>query len=203
MVNLYLGGVARRTSDDMLEAAGRLLATDGPGALSARRVAAAVGTSTMAVYSGFGGMPGLMATLATEGFRRLGEAMGAVGATADPWAGLGAMAWAYRDVATSDPNRYELMFGRSGLEVVLSGDQQAVAMDSFDKLVAGVARCRPDLGGGVTEASVSMWAGVHGAVTLELFAYRHMGIDGRRAFAAALEVLAAGLAHLSPPEPGS
>ena len=47
----------------LLDAAGALLAAEGPDALSVRRIATEVDTSTTAVYSLFGGKPGLLRAL--------------------------------------------------------------------------------------------------------------------------------------------
>ena len=44
----------------LVEAGTRLLERDGPEALKARKVAAEIGVSTMAVYTHFGGMNGLL-----------------------------------------------------------------------------------------------------------------------------------------------
>lgn len=52
--------------DEMLHAAVALLDAHGPDALQTRKVAGATGTSTMAVYTHFGGMPELIAEVADE-----------------------------------------------------------------------------------------------------------------------------------------
>jgi len=57
----------RSVRDEMLHAAVGLLDDQGPDALQTRRVAGAAGTSTMAVYTHFGGMRGLIAEVAEEG----------------------------------------------------------------------------------------------------------------------------------------
>lgn len=49
----------------------RLLSSDGPAALSARRLAAEVGTSTMAIYTHFGGVPDLVEAIVQMGLDRL------------------------------------------------------------------------------------------------------------------------------------
>ena len=61
------GDVRRR----LLESAALLIDEDGPDALTARRLAKEAGTSTMAVYTHFGSMAGVVDEVATEGFRRL------------------------------------------------------------------------------------------------------------------------------------
>ena len=55
----------------LIEAAARLIATEGADGLTLRRVADEVGTSTMAVYTCFGGMPELRRAVRREGFARL------------------------------------------------------------------------------------------------------------------------------------
>src|SRR3989337_3832847 len=72
----------------LLEAAALLLAEDGPDALTARRLAKAAGTSTMAVYTHFGGMPALVKEIVAEGFARLDEHQATVPHTDDPLAEL-------------------------------------------------------------------------------------------------------------------
>ena len=59
----------------MLNAAVRLLDDEGPDALQTRRVAGAAGTSTMAVYTHFGGMRGLIAEVAEESLRQFDAAL--------------------------------------------------------------------------------------------------------------------------------
>jgi AcrR family transcriptional regulator len=70
----------------LIEAAARLLADEGPAGLSTRRLAAEVGTSTMAVYTHFGGLPELVRAVVREGFKRLGDHLSAVSETDDPLA---------------------------------------------------------------------------------------------------------------------
>ena len=60
------------TREALLAAAHDLLATEGPAALTVRRIAAAAGMSTMNVYSRFGGKDGVLDELFIDGFRRLG-----------------------------------------------------------------------------------------------------------------------------------
>src|SRR5437763_6868167 len=68
----------------VLEAAARVLAEDGPHGLSLRRIAADAGGSTQIVYTLFGGKPGLADALYAEGFRRLSQAMVSALAAAPP-----------------------------------------------------------------------------------------------------------------------
>lgn len=69
----------------LIEAGVRILERDGLPALSARNVAAETGTSTMAVYTHFGGMTGLLDAIAGEVFIRFTRALTEVPETDDPW----------------------------------------------------------------------------------------------------------------------
>ncbi len=60
--------------DALLDAASEMLVHGGPDAISLRKLAARIGTSTMAVYTAFGGKDGLIAALFTEAFNRLAAA---------------------------------------------------------------------------------------------------------------------------------
>src|SRR5947199_4222618 len=73
----------------LLDAAAHLIAADGSARLTARRIAEEVGTSTMAIYTHFGGMPGLRQAVRREGFARLSARLAAVHPSDDPLADLG------------------------------------------------------------------------------------------------------------------
>src|ERR1700739_1432734 len=95
----------------LIEAGVRLLEQHGPQALQARKVAAEVGASTMAVYTNFGGMAGRIDAIAGEAFARFGRALTEVPQTDDPVADFLAMGIAYRRFALANPQRYQLIFG--------------------------------------------------------------------------------------------
>jgi AcrR family transcriptional regulator len=99
----------------LLEVAARLLAEEGPGALSARRVAAEVGASTMAVYTHFGGMRELVRGVAREGFARLAAHLAQVPRSDDPVADIARQGMAYRATALENPHLYAVMFGSASL----------------------------------------------------------------------------------------
>lgn len=107
------GDDSRRTR--VVEVAARLIAEEGPHALSLRRLAAAAGGSTQLVYTLFGGKPGLADALYAEGFRRLGGAMRTALLEAAPPPGdparLLVLAQAYRRFAADEPAFFSVMFG--------------------------------------------------------------------------------------------
>lgn len=159
----------------LIEAAARLLADGGPGALSTRRLAAEVGTSTMAVYTHFGGLPELVRAVVREGFARLADHMAAVPETDDPLLDLAALGEAYRANALDNPQLYAVMFGSASLGGYrLHDDELDEGHYTFDVLVAATQRAI-DAGifrAGDAEAfAAQLWSATHGFVMLELAGY--------------------------------
>ncbi|MEV0647704.1 TetR/AcrR family transcriptional regulator [Phytomonospora sp. NPDC050363] len=155
---------------ELVDAGGRLLAEEGPAALSTRRVAQEVGVSTTAVYSLFGDKAGLVREMFLAGFERLAEAFDAVPRTDDPVADLLALGGAYRASARANPHLYELMFGRPVPEFEPDGETGERIRPTFDALVAAVARC-VDVGavkGRPDDVAVQLNALAHGLSSLEL-----------------------------------
>jgi len=76
------------TATALLDAAETIAEHDGVGALSVRRVASDVGTTTRAVYSLFGAKEGLVAALGERAFDLLGVRVGSLPLTDDPAADL-------------------------------------------------------------------------------------------------------------------
>jgi AcrR family transcriptional regulator len=150
---------------DLIEKAAELLNGHEPATL--RRVAAAAGTSTMAVYTHFGGMPGLWAAVRQEGFTRLARRLHGVERTEDAARDLTAIGSAYVANALANPDLYQTMFGpRTGL------DDPEAAEATFGVLVGGVRRVCD--GGRFVDstdpaaAATQLWALTHGMLTLVL-----------------------------------
>jgi AcrR family transcriptional regulator len=159
----------------LVEAAARLLADEGPAALSTRRLAREVGTSTMAVYTHFGGLPQLVRAVVGEGFARLGQHLEAVPRTDDPLADLASLGEAYRGNARDNPHLYAVMFGSASLGGYrLTREELAEGRYTFDMLVAGTQRVM-DAGiwkpGDAESVAGQLWASLHGFVMLELAGY--------------------------------
>lgn len=100
-------------ADRLVDAAIKLLATEGPSAIKARTVAAEAGMSSMVVYSNFGGIPELVAAVTDRGFDDLGTAFAELPVSDDPVADLFAMALATIEYARANPHLYDAMFGLS------------------------------------------------------------------------------------------
>src|SRR4030081_1913518 len=170
------------TRERLLHGAIRLLSSSGPEALQARKGAAEIGASTMAVYTHFGGMPQLVEAIVREGFRRLDRRLAEVAVTEDPVADLFAVGLAYRSHALDHPELYRLMFGLTALpgrrgarRDLLSGDgtptDLAEGQLAFQHLVTAVSRVI-DSGRTRTEdpsrVAAQVWSAVHGYVLLEI-----------------------------------
>lgn len=73
-----------RTAGALLEVAEQIAEAEGWQALSARRIAEAAGTTTRAVYAGYGSMAGIVTALGTKGFELLHDYVAAAPLTDDP-----------------------------------------------------------------------------------------------------------------------
>lgn len=98
----------------LLDAARRTLEESGPEAVQARRLTAGVGASTQAVYTLFGGMPGLFEELVARGFTELTAHLLALPDTDDAVADHLVKGWSYIDWALANPQLYRLMYGLTG-----------------------------------------------------------------------------------------
>jgi AcrR family transcriptional regulator len=155
-----------RVRTALIDEAAKLLIEHGPDALTTRRLAAAVGTSTMAVYTYFRGMHDLRWAVAREGFDRLARYLEAIERTDDTVADLGALGGAYCRNAVVNPHLYRFMF----LERP-PGEKVEVGIETFERLVDGVARAI-EAGrfkdGDPWELATQLWAATHGIITLHL-----------------------------------
>ena len=153
--------------DALVEAAARLIAAHEP--LTTRRLAAEVGTSTMAVYTHFGGLDEVRRAVRRAGFERLRAHLARVERTDDPVADVTVMGWGYCTNAIRNSNLYRVMF----MEAPLDDADAGVGLDTFEQLVNGIQRCidasrfRP---ADAWELATQMWANVHGASALHLAA---------------------------------
>lgn len=162
-------------AENLIETAARLLAEDGPRALTTRRLAAEVGTSTTAVYTYYGGMDDLVRAMVHKGFSMLNERMSTVTETDDPVADVAALGIAYRRNALEHRHLYGVMFGGSSLAGFrLTDDDRLHGRYTLDILVKAVARCMAAgrfRGGAAGLVAHQMWIALHGLVTLELGGY--------------------------------
>jgi AcrR family transcriptional regulator len=164
-------GEAERAA--LLAAAAGVLGSDGPAAVTIRRVAQEAGVSTRAVYSLFGDKDGLLRALfvvAAEAMRRHHEA---VPAGQDPVAEIWPLALAYRTGALEQASLYEFYLGGvpSTARPAPTAQDRALSWRSFERVLDTVRRCvacgrfpgRDPHG-----VTMELWALVHGLASLEL-----------------------------------
>jgi AcrR family transcriptional regulator len=163
------------TSEALLTAAHRLLAEDGPEALTVRRIAGEAGMSTMNVYSRFGGKDGVIDELYADGYRRLVAEIDAVPSTDDVVADLMKIAHTYRAFAKANPTYYGIMFRSAVPGYTPSPESVAVALGGLSRFVSRVKRgqelgqiVQPDNGCDPQEIAAWLWATCHGIISLEL-----------------------------------
>lgn len=132
-----------------------------------RAVAEAAGTSTMAIYTHFGGMPGLWSSVREEGFRRLSARLARLRPSDDSVRDVTATGAAYVGHALREPDLYRIMFDQ---RYALTDPQVADA--PFAVLVASVERaCAAERFGRdvrAKHAATQLWALTHGVVSLVL-----------------------------------
>lgn len=137
----------RDTREELLAAGFRLLEEEGPPALQARRLTAEIGASTMAVYTHFGGMPGLIDAMVREGLRRFAAHVRRSPSTDDAMADLIAAGLAYGEFALTNSQLYRLMFGlgeatrsRGAMPDAASTWKMDEGVDAFSVLLEAVKR---------------------------------------------------------------
>jgi AcrR family transcriptional regulator len=165
----------------LLAVALEALEESGPEALQARTLTAEIGASTQAVYTLFGGMPGLFEALVVDGFARFAAYTEAVPETDDPVADFFSKGWAFCEWAFEHPQLYRLMFGLTGgrlrlhpgLEMAMTGtvanfpEGQAaveVMVHALDRVQAA-GRIRPVE---PVIAAAQFLSATHGYVLLEI-----------------------------------
>lgn len=153
----------------LLDEGGRLLAEEGPAALTVRRLAERAETSASAVYSLFGDKWGLVDEMFREGFRRFAERIAALERTDDPLADLTALGAAFQANARANPHLYDLMFGQPFPQFSPGAEAGAMAMGTFGSLVGAVGRC-VDAGlltGDPVQLATIFYSLIHGLTSLE------------------------------------
>lgn len=148
----------------LVEAAARLLSREGAAALTTRRLAAELGTSTAVVYTHFGGMGGLRRAVREEGFARLTGFFETVPTSRDPVADLSALGWAYCFNGVANSHLYRAVF----LEPPIDAADVAMGRAAVQQPIDTVARCIEAgrfAAADPESLAVQLWAGAHGMVT--------------------------------------
>ncbi|WP_033221160.1 TetR/AcrR family transcriptional regulator [Streptomyces virginiae] len=161
-----------RTNDDavkerLVECATEMLATRPRDSVTVRAVAAAAEASTTAVYSLFGGKDGLIGAVRDRAVAGLFQDVSALQTSADPLSDLYTLAVTYRRWGREHSHLYTVLFG--GVQA-FDPSGEVGAGDPIRPLLAAIDRALTAsvLAGDATEIALSIWATLHGLVTLEL-----------------------------------
>jgi AcrR family transcriptional regulator len=161
-----------RTASALLDQAERIVEAEGLDALTVRRVAAAAGTTTRAVYTAFGSKDALVIALGARGFDLLREELGAQPETADPAADLvDAGVAVFRRFAVEHPTLLAISIQRALPDPDLFQGYVAAGRDAMAVLHRRVERL--DAGGvlgrrTVTDAAAEFHALCEGLAAIEL-----------------------------------
>jgi len=171
------GGAKRYHHGDLkaalIRAGIEILATEGVGGLSLRKVARRAGVSHAAPYAHYADKQALIAAISTEGYRRLYDVVAGAARrhAGDPLRRLVESSWAYVQFALDEPDHFRITL--SGL-VEKEKDYPAfveIAQKSFLAVVDVIAGCQAAgiLDPGPPELmAATVWAQIHGLVSLLL-----------------------------------
>ena len=167
----------------LIKAGVEILAKEGVGGLSLRKVAQRAGVSHNAPYSHFPDKQSLIAAISTVGFKQLYDDLDRAISSCpdDPKKQLQEGAWAYVQFAMDNTETFKIMF--SG---VLEKEKQypafvQISTRTFDRLVDVVRACQE--AGFLRPAppevtAVAVWGQIHGIISLRLEGQiSHMVLD--------------------------
>ncbi len=157
----------------LIKAGVEILAREGLGSLSLRKVAKQAGVSHAAPYSHFKDKQALIAAISTESFKELHIQIEAVynALKENPKNLLVETSWAYLQFALSKPDRFKLMFSSVLEKEKEYPDFVEVSHQNFQQLVAVVKLCQDAnilKSGDANLTAVSVWGAVHGLAMLVL-----------------------------------
>jgi AcrR family transcriptional regulator len=179
------------TRDSLLEAAARVLAEEGPSALTVRRVADSVNGTTKMIYKHFGGKDGLLNAVYLHSFASLTQALRVEPEPSNPVSRLSRMAIAYRQFALANQAHYNVMFGDLGRAWEAPSESRREAWKSFGTLRDAIHDALPSgRAKEVVEIAHLFWAAMHGVVSLEMRKLIGTAQDGERLFTRAIDAVA-------------
>lgn len=199
---------ARAQGQDLLrrnvvEAASHVLVTEGPEALTVRRIAQALGCSTKIIYTMFEGKDGLANALYLEGCTRLGQAIDMVAPAANPPVYVQELAQAYWRFALAHPSDYGVLFGGAiprfqpspGSKQILGQALGAVASILHTYMIQGLLPAQDPV-----RLARAIWAPLHGVVSLHLLGHFSDEEEATQAFERTVHAVAASLGSHPTPE---
>jgi AcrR family transcriptional regulator len=165
------------TRDKILDAARELFVTEGYEGVSMRRVAEKIEYSPTAIYVYFADKNELFHELCRQDFARLQEVMQSAEMPADPVERLRQIGRSYIQFGMRFPNHYVFMFMTPHLpqepdeedrEIIGNPEEDAYAMLKWAVQEAINARCFRDEVQDAELVSQTLWASVHGVISLNI-----------------------------------
>ena len=141
---------------ELVRAALYLLESEGPGALTMRNLADAVGIRAPSIYKHFDGKSALEVALMEDGLFGMGDALHAALADPDPADPVSSLLHAYRSEASLHPNLYRLTTSSAFPRADLPEGLEDWAGEPFFLVT------------GERHRSQALWAFAHGTMILEL-----------------------------------
>lgn len=196
-----------KTRQAILDAARKIIATEGTEALSMRAIAQRIDYSPAGLYEYFDSKEEIIGAVCEQGHRRLTEYMQRADLDLPPAELLLQLGLAYVDFAVRNPDFFLLMFTNPNTGVVPGSTPEQAVKDmlqegsSFPLLLhaiqrgvdAGVFKAKP--GYSVFEMAFTTWAMVHGIAMLRIGHLRNypgdidaMGLEALRRIGAGLMV---------------
>lgn len=166
------------TRDKILDAARELFVNEGYDGVSMRKVAQKIEYSPTAIYVHFHDKEQLFLELCHADFRRLAESFAAIGQIPDPIERLRRIGYAYMQFGLENPNHYRMMFMSShpklpegtSMETMGKGNPEEDAY-AFLLLTVKEAMAAGAFRSEFADAELiaqTLWAGVHGVVSLQI-----------------------------------
>ena len=162
--------------EKILEAARELFVKEGYEAVTMRKIAQKIEYSATAIYFHFKDKESVMRELCATDFLTLAKQFTRIAKLADPVERLRATGLAYADFAFEYPNHYRLMFmtphphhNEEELAIHRGNPEEDAYAFLKATLMEGIAdgRFRPELDD-AEMLTQTMWAGMHGVVSLEI-----------------------------------
>jgi AcrR family transcriptional regulator len=157
-------------AERVLRASLSVLANDGAGALTARRLAQEAATSPAAIYELFGNKVGVVRAMFFSGFERLAEELGqADDDPEDPIRALLELARRYRAFLVTHPALAAVMFSRPFASFDPTPEEQAAGAAVRERIVSAVQTAiqAKRLQGDATDISHALVALIHGLAAAE------------------------------------
>lgn len=179
----------------VVDAAVRIIGTDGAEGVTVRRLATEAGVAPMSIYNHFGDMHGVFDAVFEQGFTEFTQTLHRSSVSLDPVVALRDMGNAYRRFALDNPDTYAVMFLRVVPGFEPSEEAFVAAAQSFEELSTVVRRAlqtKQLRDGDPSVIAQEIWATCHGAVALELLGISEFA-DPDETYAALMLTLLRGL----------